>query len=105
MEISISDLHNFEKHNTCFGILKTWFQTESLEQILRELNDPTNAFIPDAAYGAKVSEDRAVNTIIKNLNNQVEFKVTGVDFNCGWPMTEMVIDGIKYWMEWSIDDE
>lgn len=77
MEISISDLHNLEKHNTCFCILKTWFQTESLEQILRELNDQTNALIPDAAYGAKVSEDHAV-------NNQVEFKVTDVDFNCGW---------------------
>lgn len=102
---TMEQLRSFEKHNTCFEILKAFYNVNSLESLIDMLNDPTDAFIADSAWNAKVCKAYAIDNLIKNRNEQAEFKIMGVDFNSGWQTTKMTVGGIKYWLDWNLNDE
>lgn len=105
MACTMDELHAFERHNTLIDILKTWCRTNDVADVISVITDYTNAFIVDAAYGARISNDEAAMNLIKNFNETVSFKVVGIDHNSDWVQSNLVVNGITYFIEWSTEDD
>ena len=105
MATNVKEIKNFEKQNTCLDILKSWYRVDNKRDVIKELNNKTDAFIPDTAYSAGISKRQAIKNLVDNFDNQVDFKVTGIDWNTGCPESCMTVNGIKYWIDWFDEDE
>jgi len=60
MAASVKEIKSFEKQNTCLGILESWYRVDNERDVIKELNNKTDAFILDTAYNAGISKRQAI---------------------------------------------
>ena len=95
MATSVKAIKNFEKQNTCLDILKSWYRVDNERDVIKELNNKTDAFIPDTAYSAGISKRQAIENLVDNFYSHVDFKVTGIDLNTGCPESCITVNALN----------